>query len=151
MKKNEILIKFNELLKQCERDFNIIKKDFQSIEKFLPLSAENLENLLKNDKMLMLFDQIALRYIKLQDTLGKLLRNYFILQGENIDSSSMIDLINLAEKKNFNINEDLWFELRYLRNSITHEYPNDYEDISVAVNRLFELLPCLEQFLKNFY
>ncbi len=91
-----------------------------------------------------LLDQIAYRYIKLQDTLGKLIRSYLRDKGENVEELSTIDLINLMEKRGYSINENLWLRMKSLRNTLTHDYPGTREQIAQALNELYKLIPKLE-------
>ncbi len=91
--------------------------------------------------------QIAYRYIKLQDTLGKLRRSFLRDKGENVEELSMIDLINLMEKRGYSINENLWLRMRTLRNTLTHDYPETKEQVAQALNELYKLIPRLEKLL----
>ncbi len=78
----------------------------------MPFTPERIDKLIKDEKGLGLLDQIAYRYIKLQDTLGKLIRTYFLLKGENVENLTMIDIIVLAERVGLPIDENLWTDLK---------------------------------------
>ncbi len=147
MTKDDIRLKYDTYLNESKRHLNILKNDLLEIENLIPLDDEKLSAFLENERNLMLLDQIAYRYIKLQDILGKLLRVYFSLKGENVENLTMIDIVSLAEKIGFPIDEDLWMELRILRNSITHDYPQTYDEVAKSLNRLYELIPVLEKLL----
>lgn len=150
MKSADIKIRFNTYLTECRRHIDIIKRDLGELEEYFPLSKQDIDILLGFREKVALLDQIAYRFIKFQDTLGKLLRYYLLKEGENIDNMTMIDIVNYIEKLNFPINEDLWMEVRVLRNSITHDYPDTYDEVAQALNNLKELLPILEKALTFF-
>ncbi len=150
MRSADIKIRFDTYLTECRRHIDIIKRDLSELEEYFPLSEQDIDILLGFREKVALLDQIAYRFIKFQDTLGKLLRYYLLKEGENIDNMTMIDIVNYVEKLNFPINEDLWMEIRVLRNSITHDYPDTYDEVAQALNNLKELLPILEKALTFF-
>lgn len=57
---------------------------------------------------LSLLDTIAYRFSKLQESIGKLLRIYLFIQGEETERLFMKDIINLAEKRGLSINWGKW-------------------------------------------
>ena len=81
------------------KHISILKKDFEAIKEMFPITAEDIEKMTSSEEGLRLLDQIAYRYIKLQDTLGKLIRSYLRDKGENVEELSAIDLINLNSAK----------------------------------------------------
>ena len=62
----------------------------------------------------------------------------------------MIDIVNLAEKLGFPIDESLWMELRFLRNAITHDYPETFDEVAEALNKIEKILPILDKAI-NFF
>jgi uncharacterized protein with HEPN domain len=102
-----------------------------------------MKNYEENLELLRILDQIAYRFSKLQDSTGKLLRSYLTLKGENVENLPIIDVINLAEKFNLSIDKKFWFEMREIRNLITHEYEEDYEKI---INTLELIKNSLQRF-----
>ena len=150
MRKEELKLRFSIYLSECRRHLDIVKKGFEKIDEFLPLSNERIDVLLDSSEQVALLDQIAYRFIKFQDTLGKLLKYYFLKEGESLSEMTMLDMINYAERLGFPIDEDFWMELRVLRNSITHDYPDTYNEVVQALNRLNEILPVLDDCLDFF-
>ncbi|WP_457564445.1 hypothetical protein [Caminibacter sp.] len=61
----------------------------------------------------------------------------------------MLDLINLAEKKGFSINLDFWRKLKSVRNELTHEYIESYDNIAKALNFLYKNINNFEKILKE--
>jgi len=131
-------------LKKLEVAFEILKS-----ENLLPLDRGKIEIIL-NDKYLTAFlDQIVYRYSKLQDILSKLIRSYLYLEGENVESLTMIDVLNKAEKFNIGINKEKWFELRELRNILVHEYEDEKDKISQTLNKIYSEIQYLEELLNK--
>jgi len=85
----------------------------------------------------MVLDQIAYRFVKFQETFGRLARFYLLLKGESVESLPLVDIINLAYRYGFPIDRELWMELRILRDSIVHKYPENYSEVARAINRIF--------------
>ncbi|MCU4138199.1 MAG: hypothetical protein MW689_001770 [Thermodesulfobacteria bacterium] len=48
----------------------------------------------------------------------------------------MRDVINLAEKRGLAINWEQWATMRELRNILTHEYPQEEEEITKTLNKV---------------
>ncbi len=140
--------RFRLYAEECQRHLQILQRNLQRLADRLPLTAETVETLIESDEGLQVLDQIAYRYIKLQDTLGKLVRAFFALKGEPVERMTMIDLINLAEKLGYPMDEALWMQLRALRNEITHDYPGSHAEVAQAVNQLVQRLPQLQAFLQ---
>ena len=93
---------------------------------------------------LSLLDTIAYRFSKLQESIGKLLRIYLFIRGEETEGLFMKDIINLAEKRGLSINWGKWVTMRELRNIITHEYSEEEETIAETLNKLKTLVVELE-------
>jgi len=127
-------------IKVLDRNLNYLKRVYG-----FPLKAEYIETILESDEEIVLIDSIAYRFSKLQDTLGKALREFLYESGESIDSFTMIDVLNLAEKLGLNINKKIWMESRKIRNEISHEYIIDYEKIANALNDMDKLFIFLKK------
>jgi len=127
-------------IRVLDKNLNYLKRVYQ-----FPLKAECIETILEDDKEVILLDSIAYRFSKLQDTLGKALREFLYKSGENIDNYTMIDVLNLAERLGLNINKKIWMESRKIRNEISHEYIIDYEKIANALNDMYNLFDFLKQ------
>jgi len=129
---------YRETVKHMERlesAFNHLKKDAK-----FPLDGPEVAKILNNDKLVPFLDQIAYRFSKVQDNLGKLIRIYLFLKGENVDNLTMVDVLNLAERYELGISKEKWFELRELRNLIVHEYEDQTEKIAETINRIYNEL-----------
>jgi len=124
--------------------YDAVKKHYLILNKaFDSLGHYDMKNYEENLELLRILDQIAYRFSKLQDSTGKLLRAYLTLKGENVESLPIIDVINLAEKFNLPIDKKFWFEMKEIRNLITHEYEEDYEKI---INTLEPIKNSMQRF-----
>ena len=75
-------------------------------------------------------DTFIYRFIKLQDLMGdKLFKVFLNSIGEYRDTMSLIDILDKLEKLEIIENAREWMEFRNLRNQLTHEYPNNEQDI----------------------
>jgi hypothetical protein len=85
-------------------------KELEKIKTF-PLLEKDIKELKEKLQTLSLLDTIAYRFSKLQESIGKLLRNYLALQGEETEELFMKDIINLAEKRGLYINWEKWITM----------------------------------------
>jgi len=141
--------RFNQYLKEEEKHLQILKEDIKALKQLYPLKLETVKEILRDKEYLRIVDQLTYRFMKFQDTLAKLIKYYLLLKGENVENMAVIDIVNLAEKLGISINEDLWFEMRALRNSLTHEYSENYQQIAEAINYMVDLVGIFEKILNE--
>jgi len=137
--------KYQMYIDELEKHNKVLKNHFYKIDMMygLPINEELIKDLiLENVEIL---DSIAYRFAKFQDTLGKVLKLWFKLKGESVDNLTIIDVVNLAEKMNFSINKEIWWEMRNLRNRFSHEYEKEYAKIADALNDIYKFYPKLEK------
>jgi len=89
-------------------------------------------------------DTFIYRFIKLQDAMGeKLFKVFLDTLGEYKDNMSLLDVLDKLEKFGIIDDADRWMEYRKLRNQLTHEYPNNeqeiIEGIKLAMNVFYEI------------
>ncbi len=138
------------LLQETEKHVERLRNAFDKLKQVgIPLDARKVEDILNSGDKVAYLDQIAYRYSKVQDNLGRLIRLYLSIKGENVDNLTMIDVLNLAERYNLGISKEKWFELRELRNLIVHEYETQTQKIADTVNRIYEELSYIESLLHN--
>ncbi|QCT94427.1 hypothetical protein FE773_04315 [Caminibacter mediatlanticus TB-2] len=141
--------KFLMYMNELNKHKKIIENIFETIERTygMPIKETDVEDLVNIN--IILLDSLAYRFSKFQDTLGKAIKVWFYLKGENVDNLTIIDIINLAEKIGFSINKEIWWRCRSIRNRISHEYEEDYSKITLVVNDIYELFPLLKKVLKE--
>ena len=142
--------RFEFYLNECKKHLTVLKEDLNLLKVRLPLKEKDIKDLTSTGEGLRILDQIAYRFAKFQESLGRLVRFYLLLKGESVETLPLVDTINLANRYGFPVDGELWMELRILRNSIVHEYPENYGEVATAINRIFQLLPILERALKFF-
>jgi len=62
---------------------------------------------------------------------------------------SFIDILDKLEKLGVIESAEDWFKIRELRNRITHEYPNEEEEIKRDLNLALRYSQILKQTLEN--
>jgi len=89
-------------------------------------------------------DTFIYRFIKLQDIMGEKLFKAFLNKiGEYKNSMSLLDILDKLEKFEIIDNANRWMQYRKLRNQLTHEYPNNEDDIidgiKIAITSFVEI------------
>ena len=95
---------------------------------------------LYNDKeKIKTIDAFIFRFIKLQDFMGdKLFKEILKSVGEYKDSMSLIDVLDKLEKLEIINDSDKWINFRILRNKLTHEYPDNQDDVIEGIKLAIE-------------
>ncbi|MCK9223754.1 MAG: DUF86 domain-containing protein [Candidatus Muirbacterium halophilum] len=134
--KNYKTIKYLNTYDECKihRDRFLFACD--KIKGFFPLNIKNYNNI--SDEDVSFFDQFIYRFTKLQDSMGRKLFPYLLeLIGEESKEIPFIDIVNRFEKLEI-LESNFWFEMRRLRNILSHEYSKIQEENISALNLIFE-------------
>ena len=108
----------------------------EKIKIFFPLT-ENFVSDIK-DEQVEHIDQFIYRFMKLQDCIGlRLFPSLLENLQEDFKNRPFIDLLNRLEQLEIIDSVNLWQELRELRNNIAHEYPDNTDENTAALNELF--------------
>lgn len=106
---------------------------------FTPERAAALEDDLDEAERV---DAFVSRFARLQDTLGdKLLPALLGALGEK--TGALIDNLDRAERLGLLPSADRWFEIRKLRNQMIHEYVEDPQTLSNALETAHGFVPVL--------
>ena len=82
-------------------------------------------------------DQYIFRFLKLQDTMGDKIFKIILKKYEESDNSvPFIDLLNKLEKYGCITSAKEWAYLRKLRNEVAHQYDDEAEEMTQAINAL---------------
>jgi len=94
-------------------------------------------------------DQLAYRYMKLQDTLGQKVFPLVIeVTKEPVPPETpFMQKLVLLERLGAIPSVDEWDELRETRNAIAHDYPEADDILAAEVNRLVQSARCLQKTL----
>lgn len=146
-------VKIEKYFNECDKHILRIEYAFQKISPFLPISALDYPNL--NNEQIEAIDQYLFRFAKLQDTMGDKLFKLILSQyEENTQQLSFIDVLNKLEKLEFIPSAKEWLTLRKIRNEISHQYDDEPEEMSQAINIILNqksIIIGIYEYLKNRY
>ncbi len=95
-------------------------------------------------------DAFVFRFIKLQDFMSeKLFRRLLEAIGEYKDSMSLLDVLDKLEKLRVIESADQWIVLRKLRNQLTHEYPDNKEEVVDGIKTALAYFDSISQILQS--
>ncbi len=134
---------------QCERHLHHLHHALDAIQPSLPLSASGLASL--DDEAVQDWDQLILRFTKLQDTLGaRLFPSALDVLQEPYEDRPMLDKLNRLEKLGYLGSVEQWHALRVIRNRFAHDYPQDDALKAAYLNEAAEAVPVLANLLSRF-
>jgi uncharacterized protein with HEPN domain len=141
------------LLKRLEFYFEIGEGHLQKLEKavdalspYYPFSPDVLERLGEGewDKL----DVLAFRFAKLQDLIGeKIFRNLLKVMGVNTNRPFLEILAELEREGIVEVKR--WVELRFIRNRLAHDYPEQTKEVAGNINFLIENVGYLKEVFRN--
>lgn len=119
-------------LRQCDRHAQRMSRAMARIP--FPLDGHELAQ--DNEDLITLIDQFVFRFTKLQDTLGEHVLRQFCSQVllELVEDSPFADILTLLERRGYLTSDD-WRMQRAMRNTLTHEYPEQVTWQAEALNR----------------
>lgn len=119
-------------LRQCDRHAQRMSRAVERIP--FPLDGHELAE--DNEELITLIDQFVFRYTKLQDTLGEHVLRQFCSQVllELVEDSPFADVLSLLERRGY-LSSDDWRMQRVMRNTLTHEYPEQVTWQAEVLNR----------------
>lgn len=137
------MIKPQYLLKDIDKQFSKIELIVSEIKSYLPLKTEDMEDI----DRIKTIDSFILRFGKIQDIMGEKLFPIFLEELQEYKTSmSLIDILHKLEKLNI-LNTDDWIKLRQIRNTMTHEYPDNTNEIIATITSAIENF----ETMKNIY
>ncbi|MDK9693226.1 MAG: nucleotidyltransferase domain-containing protein [Sulfurimonas sp.] len=120
---------------ECDRHIQRINEAYDSIKNFMPITA--LEYTMLDKAQVQALDQYLFRFAKLQDTLGdKIFKHIVSNYEENTSSLPFVDILNKLEKSEYIFSAKEWMNLRKIRNNIAHQYDDEPEEMSQAINEI---------------
>lgn len=88
------------------------------------------ERIFLDDEKVNILDAFIYRFTKLQDFLGdKFFKELLDSIGEYKSNMPLIEVLDKLEKLNLISSTEDWINYRKIRNLLTHEYPDDYEEL----------------------
>lgn len=133
---NKTLVYKQKVEQNLQESFKHLKRLNDAFEQLMikhsfPLDNKSYQDIVKALDSLAYSDQIIYRFSKLQDVMGaKLFKSLLLYQGENVNKP-FLDILNQLEKMDI-IEVDDWFEIRDLRDEISHDY-DDNDRVAIDI------------------
>jgi hypothetical protein len=129
-------IKLQKIINECDKHILRMNRAYKKSSSVFPLDSDKYIALSEDE--IEHIDQYLFRFSKLQDTIGKrLFKALFLSLEEDFDDLPFIDLLNRLEKLNILESKEQWLELRNIRNTLSHTYDDEPEEMSIAINAIF--------------
>lgn len=137
-------IKLQKIINECDKHILRMNSAYKKTLAILPLHEDKYKAL--NEDEIEHIDQYLFRFAKLQDTIGKRLFKAILLSlEEDTEDLAFIDLLNRLEKLNILESVEQWLELRKIRNTLSHTYEDEAEEMSIAINTIFNKKQSIEK------
>ena len=133
---------YHEIVKICHLHADRLNWSMKELASRTPFVAEDMGALTEIE--LAILDQFLSRFSKLQDIMGaKLFSVVLELTKEPGDLTAFVDKLNHLEKIGAISSAGDWLLLREMRNSFSHEYPDDPDIQAAILNKAFTLATTL--------
>ena len=134
----------NLILETCLIHKKRLEYAYSRIKGLFPITEELYFTL--TDENMAFIDQYIFRFSKYQDLIGgKLFKQILLTEGEEIENLSFRDIFNKSEKIGIAGDWEHWFELRQMRNEISHEYPVISDEGVSSLNQIILSLGYLNE------
>jgi hypothetical protein len=148
-----ILEKLNKIFNECEKHILRIESSYSELKSIMPLDIQAYINL--KEEEVKVLDQFLFRFSKLQDNMGqRLFKTMMYFLKEDIDGKPFIDILNMMEKISLLESSNIWRDLREDRNKLAHHYEDESDEMSEAINKLYnkkDILINIYLKIKNYY
>lgn len=120
-------------LAECTLHAAVLRESIADASEWIPLTS----NVEINKGMLRVFDQIAYRFAKLQDSLGEKVMPLILELAQELmpSNATFAEKLNQLERIGAIPSAEAWKKFRIVRNALAHEYPEDAELRASAINR----------------
>ncbi len=127
-------MKITDIFEELDLHYKRIDDILPDILEYVPLEEKNFEN----KELVAKIDSFIYRFIKIQDKMGeKLFPVYLQLLQEYKHGMPLLDVLNNLERIGVIERTGQWVEYRKLRNSLTHEYPGNIDEVIDALGLAF--------------
>ena len=120
---------------ELEIHFKRIDALLPELKSYMPFKEADFEDIEK----IKTIDSFIYRFTKIQDRMGE--KFFPLILGELYEykrTMALIDVLHRLEKLELLPSSDTWIEYRKLRNTLTHEYPDNEDEIIEAINLSIE-------------
>ncbi len=125
-----------------------IEAAFKFLHSIIPLKINDLDNF---DDITIAFLELATnRFAKLQDIIStKIFPIIVSLIGQDDELQTFIDKLNILEKFHYLPSADSWADMREIRNSLAHDYPETDAEMVKELNKIFDATRVLLTYWKD--
>ena len=124
-----------QVCEELEIHFRRIDALLPEIKSYLPFKESDFDDTEK----IKTIDSFIYRFTKVQDRMGEKFFPLILSELQEYKRSmALIDVLHRLEKLELLQNSDDWIEYRKLRNTLTHEYPDNEDEIIEAINLSIE-------------
>ncbi|MBN2657978.1 MAG: hypothetical protein JXR86_13035 [Spirochaetales bacterium] len=118
------------MLKDVLHTLELHIKRAESAKKEILEWGDFSKDVFTDEQKIKTIDSFIFRYIKLQDLTGQKLFKLFLDEiGDFRDDMSLLDILDRLEKLEVVESSETWMGYRKLRNVLTHEYPDNEDEI----------------------
>jgi len=128
-----------EILKNIREEFNV-KYGNIDMSKFEDIKIYDIKSL----------DTLAYRFSKIQSLLGEKVFKEILEKLEyDLTDRSYIDILQYIEKERIINSIYEWKKLREIRNSLSHDYPEEIEFVVNAINEMLDSIEIFEGIIRK--
>ena len=129
------MMTLKQVCEELEIHFRRIDALLPEIKSYLPFKESDFNDTEK----IKTIDSFIYRFTKVQDRMGEKFFPLILSELQEYKRSmALIDVLHRLEKLELLQNSDDWIEYRKLRNTLTHEYPDNEDEIIEAINLSIE-------------
>ncbi len=145
--------RLEKIFNECDVHLKRINSAYRKMSLFMPLDRDRYDKLSEDE--IEHIDQYLFRFSKLQDAMGKkLFKNMLLYLQEDIEGLAFIDILHKLEKLSLLKSAKQWIDLRNIRNELAHQYDDDAEAMSAAINEVYkqkEVIETIYHRIKTYY
>ena len=131
-----------QVTKELDMHFSRIDAVLPELKSYFPLQKSDFQEIEK----IKTIDFFIHRFIKVQDRMGEKLFPIILKELYEYKSSmSLIDVLHRLEKLELLDSSDIWIDYRKLRNTLTHEYPDNEDEIIESIVLAVEVYKNLKE------
>ena len=130
------MITLEHVKKELNIHFSRLDMILPELISYIPFSEQDFNDIEK----IKTIDSFIYRFTKVQDRMGEKFFPLILAELYEYKSNmAFIDVLNRLEKLELLESSDKWIEYRKLRNTLTHEYPDNEDEIIEAINLSIEV------------
>ena len=129
------MMTLTQVTQELEIHFKRIDALLPELQSYMPFKEADFEEIEK----IKTIDSFIYRFSKIQDRMGE--KFFPLVLAELYEykrTMALIDVLHRLEKLELLESSDKWIEYRKLRNTLTHEYPDNEDEIIEAINLSIE-------------